>query len=477
MLSGRSSGSASEAPALLEELGGQLDRARGRLSILSAVVGLLLALTVIHEIFMHVSPPGFLAYKAVHIGLLAFGLLSISILWLFWGTYRSLRVHQRAVTEEYIKLDQVVHDRTQDLRSSQSLLKSLIDAIDNRIVVVSHDDRIALSNRAAREEVGGDPCGRHFRETFPDCTPNGERRSEFRLIEHTFRTRRPQRSRLVSGGRACGRILEIDTFPVLDEKGDPSFVIELARDVTEEKEDEALASHYEKMSALGLLAAGIAHDLGNPLASLSSELQMLRREQDLERIRQSLHTLERHIERITRSVHDMLGFARTRNHPNAKASLATAIKDALRLLRHDRRAKSVRFQIDVPEDLAPIAMKEDDLVLVLLNIAVNAIDAMPSGGKILVYAQPLDQDHTALKISDTGMGMDAETLARATKPLFTTKPDTGGTGLGLAVADTLMRRVGGALTLDSAPGQGTTVTLQLPLRGRSLQRHARSWTS
>jgi len=79
----------------------------------------------------------------------------------------------------------------------------------------------------------------------------------------------PQRNRLMKGGETCSRVLEINTFPVFNDAGDVQLVVEVARDVTEEKEDQALASHYEKMAALGLLAAGIAHDLGNPLASLS----------------------------------------------------------------------------------------------------------------------------------------------------------------------------------------------------------------
>jgi signal transduction histidine kinase len=269
----------------------------------------------------------------------------------------------------------------------------------------------------------------------------------------------------MKGGETCSRVLEINTFPVFNDAGDVQLVVEVARDVTEEKEDQALASHYEKMAALGLLAAGIAHDLGNPLASLSSELQMLKQEEcDIERMRKSLETLERHIARITDSLRDILGFAGKRTDRSGRASVQSAIDDALRLLRYDPRARSVRFEVDVLHNVPHITMRENDLILVLLNVMVNAIDAMPTGGHVRVYIRDVDLEHIVLAIEDTGTGMDADTLERATQPLFTTKAETGGTGLGLAVASTLMDRVGGALAIRSAPGKGSTVTLRLPLR-------------
>ncbi len=224
-----------------------------------------------------------------------------------------------------------------------------------------------------------------------------------------------------------------------------------------------LAVHYEKMAALGLLAAGVAHDLGNPLASLSSELQMLRQEESVERMRESLQTLERHIERMVHSVHDILGFARKRSDHSKRGSPHSAVEDAMRLLRHDSRAKSVRFEVDVPQDLPYVAMKEDDLVLILLNVIVNAIDAMSNGGHIKVYSRVSGRERVVLTIEDTGTGMDPDTLARATEPLFTTKSQTGGTGLGLATASTLIQRVNGTLAINSISGKGTTVTLQLPI--------------
>jgi PAS domain S-box-containing protein len=433
--------------------------------VLTWSVVLALALIGVHEVLVLMSPPVPLSHHIVHLSLLVIGVSTAAGLWAFCAAYRSLSEHQRLIEIRYMQLDRTVQEKTRDLIASKSLLESLFDAVQDRMVVINSDGTIVHANSTATADAGHDPCGRHFGDIFPDCRAAGERRSRLRIIENTFRTGMPQRNRLMKGGETCSRVLEINTFPVFNDAGDVQLVVEVARDVTEEKEDQALASHYEKMAALGLLAAGIAHDLGNPLASLSSELQMLKQEEcDIERMRKSLETLERHIARITDSLRDILGFAGKRTDRSGRASVQSAIDDALRLLRYDPRARSVRFEVDVLHNVPHITMRENDLILVLLNVMVNAIDAMPTGGHVRVYIRDVDLEHIVLAIEDTGTGMDADTLERATQPLFTTKAETGGTGLGLAVASTLMDRVGGALAIRSAPGKGSTVTLRLPLR-------------
>jgi signal transduction histidine kinase len=452
-------------PPLVGDLADRLRKTRQYLIALTVLVVFSLMLIGVHESIVLVSPPVPFRHQISHFSLLAIGISVAAGLWAFWASYRSLCAHQRLIADGYQQLDRTIHDKTQDLIASTSLLESLFDAVEDRMVVINGDGTIVRANRTAIADAGDDPCGKQFNDAFPDCGADGERRSELRIVEYTFRTRMPQRNRLVKGGRVCGRVLEINTFPVLNKaEEEVGLVIELARDVTNDKENQVLANHYEKMAALGLLAAGIAHDLGNPLASLSSELQMLGQEESIERIRQSLQTLERHIERMARSVRDILGFAQKRSDRSGRASLHSTVEDAMRLLRHDPRAKSVRFEVDVPQDVPYVTMKEDDLVLILLNVIVNAVHAMPQGGQIKVYSQTGDRGDVALKISDTGTGMDANTLARAAQPLFTTKPETEGTGLGLAIASTLIHRVNGTLSISSVPGKGTTVTLRLPLQ-------------
>lgn len=218
------------------------------------------------------------------------------------------------------------------------------------------------------------------------------------------------------------------------------------------------------MAALGLLVAGFAHDLGNPLASLSSELELLR-EEDPEKVRESLDTINEHVGRIKRKLHDIVQFARHTEENKRVVNTREAIDHALKLTRYDPRARQVHFNIEVNDDVPPVRIKEDDLVLALINLIVNAFDAMPQGGTLSINVSMTPTGDALLTVTDTGVGMDVATLQQATQPLFTTKDtcDADGTGLGLTMIEQLIVSAGGKLTLASEPGRGTRIMLQLPL--------------
>ena len=219
------------------------------------------------------------------------------------------------------------------------------------------------------------------------------------------------------------------------------------------------SQHQEKMAALGMLAAGFAHDLGNPLASLSSELQLLEEESDLERMRESLSILNNHVDRISRGLREMVDFARRRTEQGTEVPLERATADALRLVTHDPRAANINIQTHFADRLPAVRMKEDDIVLVLVNLLLNAFDAMNGGGRVIISGNAKDAGQVLMTIQDTGAGMDERLLSLADQPLFTTKDQRGGSGLGLALATATMQGAGGLLELDSTPGHGTTVTL------------------
>jgi signal transduction histidine kinase len=240
------------------------------------------------------------------------------------------------------------------------------------------------------------------------------------------------------------------------------LVIQIVRDVTREKAAEMQSHHQEKMAALGMLAAGFAHDLGNPLASLSSELELLEEESDLEDIRESLSILNNHVERIRRGLREMVDFARSRADEGIEVSLERATADALRLVTHDPRARNINIQTNFANRLPAVRMKEDDIVLVLVNLLLNAFDAIADGGIVSISGVATDAGQAQMTIQDSGVGMDERVLSLADQPLFTTKNQRGGSGLGLTLATATMRGAGGGLQLKSTPGQGTRVTLLFP---------------
>jgi signal transduction histidine kinase len=225
---------------------------------------------------------------------------------------------------------------------------------------------------------------------------------------------------------------------------------------------EAQIRHQEKMAGLGMLTAGFAHDLGNPLASLSTELELLEGEDDAAQLRASLGVLRTHVARMSRTLREMVDFARRRRDEISDVSIAAAVSDSARLVHHDPRWKNVELRVDVPNDVPSVHMVEDHLVLVLVNLMLNAADAMPTGGALDVSAARTAGADVELRVRDTGTGMTADVLERAKSPLFTTKSAARGTGLGLSVCDGIVRSVGGTLDIASTAGAGTEVVIRLP---------------
>lgn len=336
---------------------------------------------------------------------------------LILGTWSFLRVRtaRRHADEELgallVTLEDRVRERTRSLEESRAFTEHLFNALRDRIEVVNERGEVIKQNRVAAN----------------DATP---------------------------------RVWDVERIPFEPSADGGWLFIEVGRDVTEQKNLEAQIVHQEKMAGLGMLTAGFAHDLGNPLASLSTELELLEGETDVKQIRDSLDVLRRHVARMTRTLREMVDFARRRHGDVDDVSIASAVSDAVRLVRHDPRWKNVELALDVPEGLPPVRMVEDHLVLVLINLMLNAVDAMPRGGTLTVRAR-VESSRLVLSVRDTGVGMAADVLAKARLPLFTTK--SAGTGLGLPVSDNIVRSVGGSLDLESAPDEGTAVCVSLPL--------------
>lgn len=355
------------------------------------------------------------------------------------GTWSFLRIRAaRRECDELMdatmsRLEQCVHERTFELEEAQAFTELLFDSLRERIVVYGADGRIVKANRTA---------------------------SALALESLVGKTR--DEAHKVEAPAAAARLWETETITVPDKCGAPAYFIEVGRDVTEPKNLEAQVRHQEKMSSLGMLTAGFAHDLGNPLASLSTELEMLDYEDDVTQMRGSLGVLREHVGRMTRTLREMVDFARRRRDEVADISIAEAVADSARLVQHDPRWRHMNLVVDVSPEIPPVHMVEDHLVLVFVNLMLNAADAMPRGGTLTISARRDDRDGSVdVRVHDTGEGMTPDVLARAKTPLFTTKGQRG-TGLGLSVCDNIVRSAGGRLDVSSVRGAGTTVTVHLP---------------
>jgi signal transduction histidine kinase len=224
----------------------------------------------------------------------------------------------------------------------------------------------------------------------------------------------------------------------------------------------------EKMVAIGQMATGIAHEIGNPLASLSSVAQYLGRKLNTHEEKEHLLVIRHQVSRISNILKRMLSLSRPVTSVYKWVDINDLIDDTISLVKFDKRMQLITIRNVGAKDLPMVWLNPQLLEQVLLNIFINALDAM--------NAMPDKKEHTLeitrqsrdgkveIHVSDTGIGMSPEVCKRAFESFFTTKEIGKGTGLGLFISYNLVTEVDGTLSMESEPGKGTTVTIRIPIR-------------
>jgi len=269
------------------------------------------------------------------------------------------------------------------------------------------------------------------------------------------------------------RMLDIAVAPLVDKDLAPIGRLIILDDISERAELEAQVAQADKLSSIGLLAAGVAHEVNTPLAVISSYAQMLARQAEGDA------ALSRIVEKITSQtfraseiVNSLLSFSRTSSSQFERVDLNSIIKDTLALVEPQMREAAVAVETDLDARIAPLRAVTNKLQQVFLNLILNARDAMPKGGRLRITTERVElaegEPAARIIVSDTGVGMRADQAARVFEPFFTTKGAAAGTGLGLAVSYGIIQEHGGKIRVDSAPGSGATFTLELPLAGKPI---------
>ncbi len=222
---------------------------------------------------------------------------------------------------------------------------------------------------------------------------------------------------------------------------------------------QARVIQQEKMAAFGLLAAGIAHEVGNPLAGISSLIQMIRRKDTNPYTIEKLELAERQLGRIQRTIREVVDFSRPASTAKGRVRPVEVVEEALGIAKYYQRTKDRAITTDVPPDLALVRGIRDHLTQVLLNLVLNAIDATGRGGRIHIEGRA-EGNAVILSVEDDGRGVALDDAARLFQPYFTTKPS--GTGLGLFVSRQIVEEMGGSLTFRSEPARGATFLVRLP---------------
>jgi two-component system NtrC family sensor kinase len=239
--------------------------------------------------------------------------------------------------------------------------------------------------------------------------------------------------------------------------------IELEKRIAERtaqlQEAQAHVLHQEKMAAFGLLAAGIAHEVGNPLTSISSMVQILQRKQSDEYTLHKLGLISGQLKRIQNILRELIEFSRPASTVRTRFHLGDILEEALNIAKYYKRTGGRIAMPLLPVDLPPLLGVRDQLVQVFLNLILNAIDATERDGRVELTVQRLG-NVVEVAITDTGCGIPPEHAGRLFQPYFTTKAT--GTGLGLFVTHKLVTEHGGTVSVESTPGQ-TTFRVRLPL--------------
>lgn len=219
----------------------------------------------------------------------------------------------------------------------------------------------------------------------------------------------------------------------------------------------------DRLAAMGTLAAGVAHEVNNPLASMSSLIQMMQEDHknDQETVEQ-LAMISSQIERIKNVTQDLTNFARPRPAARSKISIHDVVASAIQLAEYDIEFRSLETNVKVSPDLPQVFADPDQLQQVVLNLLLNARDAMPNGGTVEILGFE-EANEIKLLISDTGPGMDVATVGKAFDPFFTTKPAGKGTGLGLAVCYGIITSHDGKIEIGQSQGGGTKIIISLPV--------------
>lgn len=393
------------------------------------------------------------------------------------------------------------------LRESETRYRTLFDTMDEGFCVIRFldgphgklSDFVHVEANAAFERHAGLPnvVGQRLRDLLPDEADGWI--EQYRQVLVTGEPARFERELA-----ATARILELAAFRV--EPSDRQEVAVIFQDVTERRRaetelrdlnatlerrvEEAVAEREaatlqlrdaQKLETLGQLTGGLAHDMNNLLMPILSTLDMLERRygDSDERTARSLDRALQSAERAKTLVSRMLGFAR-RQALEARALDLCALVEGMRELIASSVGSTVEFRVVIPRSLPLVTADANQLELAVLNLCINAKDAMPEGGRITIGAtlaaklpvglEPRPEGYICLSVTDTGTGMDAATLERAIEPFFSTKDVGKGTGLGLSMVHGFANQSEGAFVLSSRPGHGARADLYLPVSVESVAR-------
>jgi PAS domain S-box-containing protein len=380
---------------------------------------------------------------------------------------------QAATALENGRLYRQLRMKADELERMREFSENILESLNDGLAVVNRENRVVRWNRRLEELYGvrhEDAVGRRLGELFDPMFMEvlGSRRES---AEGTAFYRVPLPTRHEPSRRL---LVNVATTPLRDSDGAVAGTILVIEDISSRVQLEEQLQISEKMASIGLLAAGVAHEVNTPLTGISSFTQMLLQQSEPEDPRTKvLEKIERQTFRAAKIVNGLLNLARPAQVDSGPIDLHAVINDVLSLLEHQLRNGSIQVRKELLPDGAIVQGTEYKLQQVFLNLFLNARDAMPRGGWLTIATSVGADGMAVIEVSDTGSGIPADQLSRIYDPFFTTKEIGKGTGLGLSITYGIIQEHGGAITCDSVVGKGTRFVLHLPMAAaKGLRRDA-----
>jgi signal transduction histidine kinase len=339
-------------------------------------------------------------------------------------------------------------DRTEI--AGQRAIESVVDHLEDAVGLVGMDARLLFANSAMQRTLGAG------RGALADLLPASH---PFRAaVETSLQTEQPTAPRVVEIPGGGERLVLTDLVPGGD--GRPIGVLLVARNLAYLSEVETTLSYSQKLTQLNKLTAGIAHEIKNPLnaAMIHGELLRLRLAEEPEAL-DHLTVIAKQLRRLDEVVQGFLKFTRPEELALRPVRLAPLIDDLMPIVRAEAGKSQIDVRVDVPADLPPASADAGLLQQAFLNLALNACQAMPHGGRLRIAARPISGKRLEVLFEDTGEGISPEHLSKIFDLYFTTKPQ--GSGIGLSLVYRTVQLHDGELEVQSSPGSGTTFRLLL----------------
>ncbi|MGQ9669451.1 MAG: PAS domain-containing sensor histidine kinase [Desulfosoma sp.] len=357
-----------------------------------------------------------------------------------------------------------LHASTLELERRRQQIQAIVDGLTDTMPVITPEGRITSVNRVYYEVYGGSSpvgqlCYKVFRKAHEPCRPCP--------ADIAFRANRVcRREHIYSVGEAT-RHFEITASPLRDPQGRPCHILLLKRDVTVEREYQAELHQAEKMSTVGLLAAGVAHEINNPLTAIVGFAHAIRKrlpdlkdrlpvdfEADL---RESMDIILNECARCQEIVQGLLSFSRPHSGTMVAVNLNDCVRETLRLMQHKiKQYPHITLRYEPMEPLPLIRATPSEIKQLLLNLLLNAMDALVERrGIIEVRTGIRDDERVFLAVRDNGCGIVEENRGKIFDPFFTTKPIGQGTGMGLSLCYSIAQAHDASMEVESRPGEGS----------------------